>query len=134
MGTTTLEFRLSQKSSTTWTMGSSSLSDSLAFADSVQPLTNAAISRVGFTVSADRTADERTDDFADMSLFGMAFFRNADNKLVKFVWPAPRRDLFVLESSRYILKQSAGDTLAEALGTLKGETLTFKHGGVSSRD
>lgn len=134
MGTTTLEFRLSQKSSTTWTMGSSSLSDSLAFADSVQPLTNAAISRVGFTVSADRTADERTDDFADMSLFGMAFFRNADNKLVKFVWPAPRRDLFVLESSRYILTQSAGETLAAALGTLKGETLTFKHGGVSSRD
>ena len=133
MGTATLEFLLGQHSATTWTTGASSLSGSIEFANAVQPYTNAAIRRVGFTVSDDLENVQRDDAFADLSLYGMAFFRDSEYKIVKFVWPAPRRDLFDLTNGRYVLKTATGETLATALGTLKGATLTFKHGGVCSR-
>lgn len=133
MGTATLEFVLKDKSATTWTTGAASLAASSQFAADMQTYSNAAIRRVGYTESVDLTNEERSDDFADISLYGMAFFRDEAYNIVKFVWPAPRQDLFTLERSRYLLNKTHGDAIATKLGTLKGKTLTFKHGSICSR-
>lgn len=133
MGTATLEFVLNQGRATTWTLGVASLSNSVQFAQAIQPYTNAAIGRVGFTESADLTNTERADVFADMNIYGAAFFRNAAWNIVKFVWPAPRADLFEVIAGRHVLKKINGDAIATIIGMATGQTLIFQHGGISTR-
>lgn len=133
MGTATLEFVLKQGRATTWTLGVASLSESVQFAQAIQPYTNAAIGRVGFTESAELTNTEREDIFADMNVYGTAFFRNETQNIVKFVWPAPLSSLFDTYNGRHILKKINGDALATILGNATGQTLTFQHGGISTR-
>jgi hypothetical protein len=132
-GTATLEYKIREGRATTWTHDLASLSDSVQFANAIQPYTNAAIGRVGFTESAELTNAERDDEFADMHIYGAAFFRNEDGNLVKFVWPAPRADLFEVQASRHVLKKINGEALATILGMMTGHVLTFRHGGISTR-
>lgn len=132
-GTATLEFVLRGGTATTWTHGLASLSDSLAFAGWIQPYTNAAIRRVGFTVSDELEGTERDDAFADMNIYGCAFYRNEEQNIVKFVWPAPRFDLFETVAGRHTLKQVNGAAIGSILGMMTGHQLIFRHGGISTR-
>ena len=132
-GTATVEYVLEHGRATTWTLGLASLADAVQFAQEIQPYTNAAIGRVGFTESAELTNTQRDDAFADMNIYGTAFFRNQENHIVKFVWPAPRADLFETYNSRHSLKKINGDALATIIGQKTGQTLTFRHGGISTR-
>lgn len=133
MGTATLEFVLKQGRATSWTIGVSSLSATEQFAQAIQPYTNAAIGRVGFTVSSDLTNSERDDAFADMNIYGALFFKNETGNLVKFFWPAPRADLFTTVGSRHVLNTEIGEAVGEALSEATGHTLTFRHGGITTR-
>lgn len=132
-GTATLEFVLRGGRATVWTLNLASLSDAVQFAQAIQPYSNAAIGRVGFTESAELTNAERDDNFADMAIYGTAFFRNEFNNIVKFVWPAPLFALFETVNSRHQLLQIHGQALATILGDATGQTLTFRHGGISTR-
>lgn len=132
-GTATIEYVLRGTTATIWIKDLASLSDAVSLAGWLAPYTNAAIGRVGFTVSQELNTAEGTEEFQDMLLYGSAFFRNESNNVVKFVWPAPKMDLYDIINSRYVLKQINGEALATILGMMTGHVLTFRHGSVCSR-
>lgn len=133
MGTATLEYKLREGRATTWTQGLASLSDSVQFAQAIQPYTNAAISRVGYVENAELTNTERDDAFADMNIYAAAFFRNEEGNVVKFVFPAPRENIFEVVRTRYKMTEPTGQALATIIGMMTGHVLTFRHGGISTR-
>ena len=133
MGTATVEFQLREKRATIWIKGLASLADSVSLCQNLAPYTNAGITRVGFVVSQDMNTAEGTEDFQDMNVYAMNFFRDEDDNIVKLVFPSPKISLYDETNGRYVLKQANGDALATILGMMTGHDLIFRHGGISTR-
>jgi len=134
MGATTIEYTKLGARCTSFVQGTSSLGASVELAQALNPYTNAGVSRVGFTVADNSTITPETPDveFQTLSCFGVTFFRDADNAIVKLVLPAPKREQYDLIGKNLKLKQTHGDALAVILGEKIGKTLTFQHGSVTS--
>ena len=89
MPTATFEYTHGNQRATSFVRGVASLSDAEALALALLPYTNAAIPRVGWTISSLPQHPEKMGDFADLDSLGITIFRDVDNRIVKLVLPAP---------------------------------------------
>ena len=133
MPTATFEYTHGIQRATSFIRGVASLADAEALAAALLPYTNAAIPRVGWTISSLPQHPEKTGDFADLNSLGITIFRDADNRVVKLVLPAPVSSSYDLTARGYDMKKTVGDALAVTLGAYTGQTLTFQHGAVISK-
>lgn len=134
MGATTIEYTKNGARSTSFLQGTASLEDSVALALSLAAYTNAGISRVGYTVANNTLLVPETpgEDYEVLSYFGIIFFRDEENAIVKLVLPAPKKSQYETVGKNLKLKKEHGVALAAILGEKIGKTLTFAHGGISS--
>lgn len=133
MPTATFEYTHGSQRATSFIREVASLADAEALATALLPYTNAAIPRVGWTISSLPQHPEKTGDFADLDSLGITIFRDTDNRIVKLVLPAPVSSSYDITAHGYEMKKTVGDALAVILGGKTGQTLTFQHGTVVSK-
>ena len=101
------------------------LSSAVTAGTALAAYTNAAIEKVTFSVGQALTIGEKDAEVRTVDLYALCLFRDADEQLVKVAIPAPIKSQFNYTSRGYAMQDAHGEALADILGALRGEALTF---------
>lgn len=100
------------------------------FAQRIEGLTNAGITKISFTESDYRTGSEGTNDLQSLRVYAHIFLRcEADNTVYALKIPAPISAL-LLDAYQEV-PETIGNQIAQWYSDLAGELFTFEHGALA---